>query len=222
MKISVEKKHEKRIEAVVEGMDSSFANVIRRYTISHVPVLAINTVSFYNNSSSLWDEYISHRLGLLPIVTPANLPENVEIMFSLNEEGPKVIKSGDLKSNDSEIKVAKDNITIVTLGPGQPIKLEGKAVLGTGLTHAKFQSGLASFGVDGSQVRFKFECFFNMSPSELVIRACDILESDIEDLLAQLTGKERIKKAVEKKEKVVKAKKATKKKAKAEKSEEKE
>ena len=112
MKISLEKKHEKRLDVVIEGMDSSLANVLRRYCMARVPVLAIDSVTFYDNNSSLWDEYLAHRIGLLPVITPADIPKETEVIFSLDADGPKIVKSGAMKSSDDEIKIAKDTITI--------------------------------------------------------------------------------------------------------------
>ena len=47
--------------------DTSMANTLRRIMIAEVPTLAIDLVEFHENSTVLNDEYIAHRLGLLPI-----------------------------------------------------------------------------------------------------------------------------------------------------------
>lgn len=47
--------------------DVSTANAIRRIMIAEVPTMAINLVTVLENTSALADEYIVHRLGLIPL-----------------------------------------------------------------------------------------------------------------------------------------------------------
>jgi len=57
--------HEMRF--VLSDTDTSMANTIRRIMIAEVPTLAIDLVEFVENSTVLNDEYIAHRLGLVPL-----------------------------------------------------------------------------------------------------------------------------------------------------------
>jgi DNA-directed RNA polymerase II subunit RPB3 len=51
----------------------SIANALRRIIIAEVPTMAIEMVQVAENTSVLNDEFIAHRIGLVPL-----LSENVE------------------------------------------------------------------------------------------------------------------------------------------------
>ncbi|XP_026190120.1 DNA-directed RNA polymerase II subunit rpb3 [Cyclospora cayetanensis] len=57
----------KVVKFTLSNCDASIANALRRVMISEVPSLAIDLVTVFENTSVLHDEYIVHRLGLLPI-----------------------------------------------------------------------------------------------------------------------------------------------------------
>lgn len=210
-----------RISFTVKGISIPLANAVRRYSMNHIPILAINSITMYENSASIFDEYIAHRIGLIPIKTPKNLPASTEVPFVLDAQGPKIVYSGDMQSSDAGVEVAEPKIPIVTLTENQSLRLEGKAVLGTGRKHAKFQAGIAAYEdkEDGS-FAFKAESFLQMGPREMLVRGCKILEGDLEELsdeVSAIGGEKRKKKKSaeagapkEKKERKPRAKKAKK------------
>ena len=67
----------------LKSASNAYANAIRRIATGSVPTFAIDKVTFYENSSSIFDEYIAHRIGLVPITTPLKgYTEKDEVLFT--------------------------------------------------------------------------------------------------------------------------------------------
>jgi DNA-directed RNA polymerase II subunit RPB3 len=65
-KVKVLELTEDKIRFEIRNTDLSMANSLRRIMIAEVPTLCIEFVEFEENSTSLQDEIIAHRLGLIP------------------------------------------------------------------------------------------------------------------------------------------------------------
>lgn len=158
MKIEVLEKQENMLKFIIEGIDVSLLNSLRRTATTGVPTMAIEDVEFTKNSSVLYDEIIAHRLGLIPLKTDLktyNLPSECkckgkgcnacQVKFTLNAKGPCTVYSGDLKSKDPKIVPVEQKIPIVKLNENQEIKLTATAVLGLGSEHSKWSTGLFTY-----------------------------------------------------------------------------
>ena len=58
---------DKEIKFTLDNCDLSVANALRRIMIAEVPTMAVDKVLMTQNKSVLFDEFITHRLGLVPL-----------------------------------------------------------------------------------------------------------------------------------------------------------
>ena len=70
-KVEIRSLREVAINFVLRDTDTSVANALRRTMIGEVPTIAIDLVMMEVNTSALNDEFIAHRLGLVPLVSDA-------------------------------------------------------------------------------------------------------------------------------------------------------
>ncbi len=185
MKIEITDINDKTATFRLSGADAQFANAIRRAAMGSVKTFAINKITLYENTSAMFDEYISHRIGLVPISTPIKgYSEKDEVMFTLDATGPKTVYSKELESSDASVKVANGNIPIMKLGEEQRLRLDGKAVMGQGLEHSKYQPGLISYEANEDHTSFDFyvETFGQMTPREIINKTFDAIQEEIEDI----------------------------------------
>ena len=151
MEIEVRSQSDNEMVFVVRDAEVPFINAIRRCAMVNVPKIAIEDVNIIRNDSAMFNEVLAHRLGLTPLVSDLDaleglsLPEDDDwgefsngIMFSLKEQGPKVVYSKDLISSDSKIKPVYDTIPLVKLKEDEIIDIEAVAKVGYGKEHAKW------------------------------------------------------------------------------------
>ena len=152
----------------VANCDSSFVNAIRRSIITDVETISFNTDDYINsdlkvihNTSSLHNEFILHRMGLIPIYSDniSNYnPDNYKFILNKENKTQNII---DVTTNDIEVlnletntledtekffpknSITNDHILIIKLkqnpnGEGQKIHIEGKSSKNSGSTHIRF------------------------------------------------------------------------------------
>ncbi|RLI93564.1 MAG: DNA-directed RNA polymerase subunit D [Candidatus Altiarchaeales archaeon] len=194
MELKIIKKSEDRVEFNVKGIDVSMANALRKIIISEIPIMAIEDVTFYDNSSVMHDEILAHRLGLIPLKTDPTGPDKIKI--SLDVRGPGIVYAKDLKVAEKKIKGKKlryesiavyDRIPIIKLTENQKIKLEATAILGKGKEHIKWQGGLASYEIkDDGSFDFFVESYGQMSVDDLIKSAFNIFNKKLDGLKSSI------------------------------------
>jgi len=195
MKIEVIDLKPKKIVIKIIGVEPYLVNSIRRILISELPKLAIDDVVIYDNTSALFDEIISHRLGLIPIPTDLSLLNfrdecvckgkgcpSCTVRYTLSKENEGTVYSGDLQPAEESWAIKEDNIPIVELFKDQRLILEVEAILGSAKNHAKWQSVISpgyrfnpTIEIDKKRMN-EIKEFINELPSDLVTLKNDKLE----------------------------------------------
>lgn len=171
----------------LESASINLANALRRIAINSIACFAIDSVTFYENSSSIFDEYIAHRIGLVPILTPNGFGEKDQVLFKAEMDGPGIMYSKNLESNEKDVKVANGNIPIIKLATGQRVRIEGKAVMGTAARSAKFQPGIVTYKKLGDDsFEFYVESFGQIPAKEIIAKALNVIGSEIKEVHKEL------------------------------------
>lgn len=207
LEVHVIEQSDKSVRILLRGVHRTYANAIRRFAIAEVPTMAIDEVMIIDNSSVMYDELIAHRLGLIPIRTDLSryvLPEECDcknplgcprcrVLFVLDVEAKDkttLIYSGDLASEDPEIRPISDSIPIVKLAPGQKLKLEAYARLGKGKEHAKWQPVTASVlkQLNGKEDEFELyiESVGSLPAPQILLYAVRVLNKKLFELLSEV------------------------------------
>ncbi len=189
MKIDITKCDELEMDFRLTEATVAFANAMRRIALSEIPTFAIEDVTFYENTSAFFDEYLANRLALVPLTTDPKYTEKDEISFMLEGQGPGTIYSESLKSTDKKIDVANEKIPLLKLTEGQTIRLEAKAKLGAAKKHAKHQACLITYKYsDDKKDTFDFhmESFGQLTPKQIMKKTLELLELKCDELEAGL------------------------------------
>jgi DNA-directed RNA polymerase subunit D len=166
MEVTVRELRDRRLRLYLEGTTAAQVNAIRRVLLSDVPKMAVDDVEFhlgsirdeakgkdYDSATSLFDESIALRLGLLPI--PTDLKQfhfksectckgegcpNCQIVYAIDRKGPCTVYSQDVVPlGDPHLAVREPDIPVVRLGANQALLAYATAVLGTAREHSKWQ-----------------------------------------------------------------------------------
>jgi len=170
-KINVLELEKGHIKFELKGTDLTTANTLRRIMIAEVPTLAIEFVEIFSNTTVLHDEFLSHRLGLIPLdsreAKRMNFPQDCycktgcskcQVVYEMDVKNTsdenRDVTTRDLQcvGNNSTWPVHTDEhdaIVLVTLGKRQELKFRAIATKNIGKEHAKWiPVAVATFQID--------------------------------------------------------------------------
>ncbi len=194
MDVTITDESDDTITFELSGATPAFANALRRTMIGEVPTLAIENVTFTQNSSGLFDEIVAHRLGMIPWEYD---PEKYEfrdecdcedgcmqctVTMVLDRDGEANVVAADMKPTDDEVTPANPDTKIVELKEDGNIELEAEAIKGRGRDHAKWQAANASYSYQKGDDTFHFtvESVSGLDPRTIVDYAIQELRDDVD------------------------------------------
>ena len=197
MEIQFKTKETNYIEFDVKYCDVSFVNALRRIILSEIDSYAFETSSYTDssikiieNTSSLHNEFILHRIGLIPVY---NITNETDYKFTLNVQN-KTNEIIDVTTKDIEVlnvqtnkkedtlkffppnEITKDNILIIRLKPnpgdnGEKLHFEGTVRKGTGADNTRYSvvsSCLFTNKVDDSKYSTALQNYLaNVEPANI-------------------------------------------------------
>jgi len=205
-----EKKKEGKISLLIKGSGEVFANTVRRLIVEEVPTLAVEDVEIKDNSSSLYDEMLALRLGLIPIKTDLKsyrLPENeaeieeksarCTLTLKLKSGKNGLVYAEETESKDPKCNFVYDKMPVSKLLSKQKIDVTLTAIMGQGKDHVKWSPGWAWYkkepvlklGNIKDQENLMKNCtdgVFSLKSNKLTINNDKIYESKLLDYYSQL------------------------------------
>jgi hypothetical protein len=155
--------------------DIEFANAIRRTIISDTESFAPVNIDFEVNTSCQTNEFIAHRIGLIPFCQN-DIDEHTTLELHVKD---RTVYANDING----AVMAFHNITIMKMIEGQELKCKIHFGKGSGKVHSRFCpiAACAHFLKD-DVIHFKFEVINDIDPLQILKKSVQNLSNRLEHL----------------------------------------
>ncbi|KAL6122115.1 rpc40 [Nucleospora cyclopteri] len=139
LKIKFIKREKNLLEFDLLNAHPSLANALRRILISEVETYAFHDISIFENKSVFPDEYIAHRLGLIPVVVhDDSVKDYVYELNEVNDTNENITIYSDNIVGNTDVLSIEEGVIICKLAPGNKINLKLEVSRGNGEIHSKW------------------------------------------------------------------------------------
>lgn len=159
-------------------------NAVRRALISDVQTWAPCRVTIRRNTSCETDEFLAHRIGLVPL---CQADAACDCVLTLRASGPRTVFTRELVG--ARARPIFENVPIIILGDGQELDLDVHIDRQQASVHPRYAPcgsvGMEPHGPKGCH-RIRFRGNDDRTPEELLRNAFEALEGRLADALHQL------------------------------------
>jgi hypothetical protein len=170
--------------SVLLGGEVGLCNALRRTLVTDLESWAPCRLEYRVNTSCETDEFLAHRLGLIPF-------QGVEegSTMELKATGPCTVTTASLVRSSGSASPLHDNLPLMLLGKGQALDLTVHFAFAKASTHAR-HCPVGAVGMVKQQTGgflLSFELLDNRSARDAVAQTCASLDGVFQDALLQLS-----------------------------------
>lgn len=171
------------IEFQTNNVPISYVNSLRRTLMSEMDVHAIHYIKLDRNTTNLPDDFLAHRIGMLPIQNKTKgFTPSLFLEEQNNTDITLHIYSDNLRNEQSNY-IIPPKIFLFSLQPKQSIKMECFVVVGKGKQHSKWSSvsgtKIINLDEDNKSFSFQTEVCENYNVHSILLDAVSILKKDL-------------------------------------------
>lgn len=158
-----------------------FCNAVRRTLLSDVEAWAPCEVTVHENTSCQTDEFLAHRIGMIPFARVGNGE-----VLELDATGPCTACARDFTSPG--FAPVHEGIELMTLGKDQRLRLTVRLDKQPAHKHARYAAcaGVGMRKVDADRCAVSFSVNDGRAPLQVLLEALDHLDARVERALHAL------------------------------------